>query len=100
MHNDLSHYIYQFSYLGIFLWFVVIEQVTPVPEEVSLMTVGYISVHSSLNPFICWSVSLGGLLIADNLLFYLSHTGNKITKKWLRKVNSRWIHKIKEDLKA
>lgn len=46
-HTDLPGYIYHLSWFGIFLWFAFLEQLTPIPEEISLMTLGYISVISS-----------------------------------------------------
>lgn len=66
-HGDISQYVYHFSYLGIFLWFAVIEQFTPIPEDVSLITIGYISMHTPLDPWLASGVSLIGLLTADNV---------------------------------
>lgn len=97
--HDVSFYVTHLSYPGIFLWFLVIEQLTPIPEEVSLMSVGYISMHANLNPFVCGIVSLSGLLITDNFLFYLSRKGNKFSKKLLNKLNHNLIEKIKEKLR-
>jgi len=97
--QDVSFYVTHLSYFGIFLWFLIIEQLTPVPEEVSLMSVGYISMHANLNPFVCGIVSLAGLLITDNFLFYLSKQGNKFSKKLLSKLNHKLIERIKNKLR-
>jgi len=99
-HADLSSYIYSFSYLGIFLWFAVGEQLTPIPEEISLITLGYISKYSSLNPVIAGVVSLAGLLLTDNFLFYISMKGSKFSDKLLRKTNNKILTRIKENLKT
>ena len=96
--HDLSFYITHLSYLGIFLWFLIIEQLTPIPEEVSLMSVGYVAMHAHLNPFICGIVSIMGLLLTDNFLFYLSKKGRKFSKKLLDKLNHKLIENIKRKL--
>jgi membrane protein DedA with SNARE-associated domain len=97
-HHDLSYYVLQFSYLGIFLWFAIIEQLTPIPEEVYLMTLGYIAVHAGMNIFLCGIAALAGLLTTDNLLFYLALKGNKFSQKLLRKINHELLDKIKKKL--
>ena len=45
--HDITHYIAHYSYLGIFIWFFLIDQLTPIPEELVLVTVGYLT-HSDL----------------------------------------------------
>jgi len=99
-HNDLVSYIQRFSYPGIYLWFAIGEQLTPVPEEISLISIGYISKNFSLNPFIAGLASLAGLLSFDNFLFFISKKGNKFSDKLLRKINSKLLDKIKNDLKT
>src|SRR6266540_2488007 len=96
---DISSYIVHLSYLGIFLWFLIIEQLTPIPEEVSLMSVGYISIHANLNPLLSGIAALIGLLITDNVLFYLSAKGSKFSQKLLGKINHQLLEKIKRNLK-
>jgi membrane protein DedA with SNARE-associated domain len=94
--NGFTHYI--FTYPGIFLWFAIIEQFTPVPEEVALMTVGYISMHTALNPVLCGAVSIVGLLTADNVFFYLALKGSKLSERALKKVNHKLLDKMKDGL--
>jgi membrane protein DedA with SNARE-associated domain len=98
--TDISSYIIHLSYLGVFLWFVIIEQLTPIPEEVSLMSIGYIAIHNDLDPFLCGVAALTGLLICDNLLFYISFTGNKLAQKLLHKVSPRLMDRIKKNLET
>lgn len=97
-HTDLTSYITQFSYFGIFLWFMVIEQLTPIPEEVSLMSVGYISGHAVLNPFLTYLAALLGLLVTDNTLFYLSKKGSSFTQGLINHINPMLLEKIKTKL--
>ena len=97
LHTDLPGYIYHLSWFGIFLWFAFLEQLTPVPEEISLMTLGYISITTSLNPLISGAVAAAGLLTADNLLFYLSLKGNKLTKKLTDKTNTQLVDRLRQN---
>ena len=98
-HSSLTDYIQQFSYLGIFLWFAVIEQVTPIPEEVYLISLGYVAIHVGLNPFLSGIVALAGLLATDNVLYYLSLKGNKLAKKLLSKINPAIMERIERNFK-
>jgi membrane protein DedA with SNARE-associated domain len=97
-HTDLSSYIYHLSWFGIFLWFAFLEQLTPIPEEISLMTLGYISMNTSLNPVISGAVAAAGLLTADNLLYYFSMKGNKLTRKLTDKTNTQLLDRLKQNL--
>src|SRR5204863_3385059 len=51
-------------------------------------------------PFIAGLVSLGGLLLMDNFLFYISMKGSKFSDKILKKTNSKILNKIKRNLKT
>ncbi len=99
-HSNLTDYIQQFSYLGIFLWFAVIEQVTPIPEEVYLISLGYIAIHIGLNPYLCGMVAVIGLLTTDNALYYLTLKGNRLTKKLLSKINAKVMERIERNFKG
>jgi membrane protein DedA with SNARE-associated domain len=96
--NSIHEYIYELSYLGIFLWFAVIEQFNFIPEEVSLISVGYITVYTSLDPFFSGIVSLAGLLCTDLFLFFIALRGNKLSVKLINKTDAKLIGKIKGHL--
>jgi len=97
---DLTHYIEQLAYAGILLWFMVMEQFTPIPEEVSLITLGYLCKHTALNPLLAGLTALGGLLAMDNALYYLSKSGNKLVAKLLRRTGKRTLHRIQDKLQT
>ncbi len=96
---DLTEYVYRFSYLGVFLWFAVLEQLTPVPEEAFLISLGYISIHAGLNPFLCGIVAIAGLLSCDFFLYFISLKGYKLAQNMMKKVSSKVLDKIKKNLK-
>lgn len=89
----------QLSYAGIFMWFALIEQFTPVPEEAALMSIGYVSAHGQLNIYIAAVFCLAGLLVADSLLFYASLKGTLIIGRLLEKVDSRLLENLKLNFK-
>lgn len=94
---ELGDLITQYSYLGIFLWFIIFDQLTPIPEEVSLLTLGYISSQTSLNPFLCGAVSLIGLLAIDNIYYFLTYKGSRIAKRLFEKHNhSTFLQSLKQ----
>lgn len=92
---DLHH----LTYPAIFLWFLVLEQLTPVPEEVALMSMGYVAVHTGMNPYLCGAVALTGLLITDNFLFYLGRKGSRFTRKMVARLSGKMLERIEENMK-
>ncbi|HEU4574911.1 MAG TPA: VTT domain-containing protein [Chitinophagaceae bacterium] len=97
-YSELSQYILHFSYFGIFLWFAIVEQVTPIPEEVSLASLGYLSMHTTLDPVVCGVVSFAGLTVTDNALFLLSEKGSAVSQKLLGSISARLVVEIKSRL--
>jgi len=76
-----SEFVGRFGYIGIVVWFLTLDQFTPIPEEVSLLTVGYLSAHRIFNPFIAGVFCLVGFLIVDTIYFFLSKKGSSWIKK-------------------
>jgi membrane-associated protein len=74
-------FISRFGYVGILLWFLTFDQFTPIPEEVSLLIVGYLSAHQIFNPVIAGVFCLTGFLIVDSIYFFLSKKGSSWIKK-------------------
>lgn len=99
MEYTIPDYIANLSYLGIFLWFAVLEQFTPIPEEVSLMSMGYMVGQLGLNVFACAAVSVAGLLTFDNGLFLLSLKSARILHYAQRKFSGPTADKIRERLR-
>jgi len=77
---DFSKFVSQFGYIGILLWFITFDQLTPIPEEVSLLIIGYLSSHGVFNPFLAGVFSLAGFLIVDTGYYFLSKRGSSWIK--------------------
>jgi membrane-associated protein len=101
--NDagLSHYIHVFGYLGIFIFFVTIDQITVVPEEVTLISIGYLAASEVFNPFIAGLVSLIAFLAVDTAYYYVSGSGMKLIRKLKDKIakakSGSWKEKLQRD---
>jgi membrane protein DedA with SNARE-associated domain len=92
-------FIEKFGYIGIFLWFITIDQVTPIPEEISLLIVGYLCAHEVFHPLAAGLFCLAGFISADIAYYYLSRTGSKLIKKRAGKTRSSWMTSYKEKLR-
>ena len=96
--HDITYYIAHYSYLGIFIWFFLIDQLTPIPEELVLLTLGYLTHSDLINPIYSGIAALLGLMLVDNLYFYLAFTGNKWTQKLQQKKRALVIKKFQDKL--
>ncbi len=92
--TDITEYIQHLSYLGIFLWFLFTQLVVvmPIPEEVVLLSIGYVSAIGVWNPLISGPIAVGTLLLADNIFYFLARSGNR----YIRRVAGRSDSSLRE----
>ena len=76
-----SQYSSHFGYIGIFLFFLTIDQITFIPEEVTLLSIGYMASNHIFNPFIAGIVSALAFITVDISYYFLARSGNKFIKK-------------------
>lgn len=74
-----------FSYIGVFIVALLANIVIPVPEEVSLITLGYLAGIGMFHIVLVIPIVILGLLISDLLIYFLSKKGSKITEKFYHK---------------
>jgi membrane protein DedA with SNARE-associated domain len=96
---DFTQFIEKWGYIGIFIWFITFDQITPIPEEISLLLVGYLSAHNIFNPFLAGAVAFIGMVCVDVLYYHLSKTGSRIIKKRSKKKPSKFVETYKEKLR-
>jgi membrane-associated protein len=97
--------LHQFSYLGIFLLLAAGAIVLPVPEEITLLTAGYLVALGVINAYIGIVVAVAGLLAGDTFLFSLARVGSTYAHKLRTRVNKiglekTWIFSPKQPLRA
>lgn len=96
--TGFSGFIGRFGYFGILLWFLTFDQFTPIPEEVSLLIVGYLSARGVFHPVIAGVFCLAGFLIIDTIYFFLSKKGSSWIKKKTKGSSSPLMQSIKGKL--
>ncbi len=88
---DLSpvvSFLTHFSYIGAFSSIVVSGYVLPVPEEIVLLTIGYLSSTGLFNIYLAIIVSFLATLISDIFLYSLAKKDSKFTKRMKAKLQS------------
>jgi len=96
--TGFSTFVARFGYLGILLWFLTFDQFTPIPEEVSLLIVGYLSAHQVFHPIIAGVFCMVAFITVDTVYFFLSKKGSSWIKK-KTKSSSPVIRSFKSKLK-
>ncbi len=69
-----------FSYAGIFIWFLVFDNFLPILEELALISMGYLSALGIFNPLLAIIVAVFALSIVDSVVYFLSLSGSKYLK--------------------
>lgn len=77
-------YLDSLSYLGIF--FVFLFYFIPIPEEVLLLGIGYLVDIGDLNVYMAVMVSVAGIMVADNMWYWLGRSHSKITVNLRKKI--------------
>lgn len=85
--------IHQLSYLGLFLLLAGGAIVLPIPEEITLLTAGYLVAIGVMNFAVGVVVAVAGLLAGDVFLFFLARTGARYAHKLRDRVNKIGLDK-------
>lgn len=85
--------IQQLSYLGVFLIMALSGHIIPIPQDISLISVGYLAAIGYIG--IVPAVILGILapIASDAFLYYLSHHGSRWAPK-PEKYSNTWIYRF------
>jgi len=101
--HDFQFYFSRYGYIGIYIFFVTIDQIAPIPEEITLIVIGYFGAQDVLSPIMAGAFSLAAFLTIDIIYYFLAKTGNKLVKKLVKKsstnpVLKRYKGKLKKHL--
>jgi len=97
--TDVQDYFSRYGYIGIYIFFVTIDQVAPVPEEITLIVIGYFSSIGYLNPFLAGLFAIAGFMTIDTIYYYLTRSGNKFIKKMMKNTNTSKLKGYKQKMK-
>lgn len=93
----MAHLIIQYSWLGIFVFYLFFDFFIPIPEEFSIITFAYIFTSSAYNLFWGWLFIVIAILIRSVILFYMAHNRAKWVVKLAGKKKDR-IEKLKHKM--
>jgi membrane protein DedA with SNARE-associated domain len=97
--DDFQTYFNRYGYIGIYIFFVTIDQIAPIPEEISLIVIGYLAAHGLINPFIAGALSIAAFFTIDTIYYYLTKTGNKFAKKMSSQARSKKMAGYKKKMR-
>jgi membrane-associated protein len=80
-------FLQDFSYIGAFSSVVVSGYILPVPEEVVLLTIGYLAGSGFFNVYVVIFVAFLATLASDVFLYSLAKKDSKFTRKMKRKMH-------------
>ncbi len=97
--------LHTLSYPGLFLLFAGSAVVFPIPEEIILLTAGFLIADGLISFYIGMPISILGMLAGDVVLFGLARIGGEYAQKLRMKVNKigldkTWIFSPKQPLRA
>lgn len=95
---DFVNFISRLGYFGIYIWFISFDQLTPLPEEFSLLLIGYLVANHIFNPFLAGIASLAGFLTIDIIYYFLSKSGSKLLRRNNKEFTSSLLKSYKEKL--
>jgi membrane-associated protein len=96
---EVQDYFSKYGYIGIYLFFISVDQVAPVPEEITLIVIGYFSSIGYLNPVLAGAFSIAGFITVDTVYYFLTKSGNKWIKKMTRKADGSKLKGYKKKVK-
>lgn len=79
------------SYGGIWVVSLLSNMIIPVPEEITLLGLGYLAGTGKIDIFILIPLVLSGLLISDTIVYMLSRKGSRFTKRIYEKFFAKTI---------
>jgi membrane-associated protein len=99
--GEIPEFIQHLSYTGIFLWFLLTQLiiVMPIPEEVVLVSIGYVSASGVWNPFVAAAIAFATLILSDGIFYSLSRSGNKYVARLVRRSEGGAFAKAEAQMK-
>jgi membrane protein DedA with SNARE-associated domain len=98
-------FVHKLSYAGMTLLLAGSGTLVPLPEEVVLLTAGYLSAQGFMQPLAAIPLAIAGILAGDSILFALAKAGSPYAKSFrvqLRRFNLKrtWVFSPDHPLRA
>ncbi len=99
LNGQFNEYFSRYGYIGIYLFFITVDQIAPIPEEISLIVIGTLAAHGLINPLGAAVFAIAGFLTIDVIYFYLTVSGSKLVSKMSKRTGSATLSGYKQKLK-
>jgi membrane-associated protein len=99
--GEVPGFIQHLSYMGIFLWFLLTQLIIimPIPEEVVLISIGYVAATGVWNPFAAAAIALATLILSDGIFYFLSKSGNRYVARLVNRSEGGAFAKAEKQMK-
>src|SRR5262249_1010101 len=94
-----QYYFNRFGYLGVYVWFVTIDQIAPLPEEITLIVIGYLASQGLLNPVLAGVFSVPAFITIDMIYYLLTQSGNHLIRRITGKQEGKNAGRLKSRLR-
>jgi membrane protein DedA with SNARE-associated domain len=81
------------SYFGVFILAMLSNIVIPVPEELILVAMGYLSGNGLFMYPLVMAIFISGLMISDYVLYSLAFRGSRLVKGFIKRLQKRGLLK-------
>lgn len=100
LHNiDFSTFIQTYGFIGVFVWYVTFDQLIPIPNEVTLLTIGFLAHGENIFvPTLAIVAAVLAFVIVDLAYYFLARSGKSIVHKRAGK-RSRFFERYTESVK-
>lgn len=101
LHNiDFSTFIQTYGFIGVFIWYVTFDQLIPIPNEVTLLTIGFLAHGENFSvPLLAIIAAVSAFAVVDLAYYFLSRSGNSIVHKRAGK-RGKFFTRYEEKLKS
>jgi membrane protein DedA with SNARE-associated domain len=79
--THIETYFGEYGYLGIYLWFITVDQIAPIPEEITLIIIGYWAASGLMSPVLAGLCAIAAFVTVDTVYFFLAKSGNKLIQR-------------------
>jgi len=89
-------YFHGLSYIGIFIALLLSGHIVPIPQDVSLVLLGYLVAHGYSTSFVMVVIGVLAAIVGDGTLYYLAKKGTSFGQKIESKISNRIFEFVKD----
>ncbi len=90
----LVSFLSHFTYPGVAIYMSTLGYIIPIPEEMVLLILGYLAGIGKFHFWVVFVVSLAGVLIGDNILYWLSYRESRYILKFTERIKKETVQKF------